>query len=322
VFLTGFGLAVYLLIKNWQNPAPNSPHPKERTEAGEGSLDSPERQEAEADKPQRHGNDRGRKAAPPSREAGDKRLDPLIRALRSDVDADRIAAAQRLSKMGSAAKPAARALCEAATNDSPKVRQSAIEALEVIHPELAKPVTTLLVDREYFNVHNAIGAIESLGGAGVPAIPLLIWFTKTGLAKSEYPNHVPAACEAIVALGKIGPTDSEAIESVIGYARSPLERDYNRFIAKQPPLKTLGDLSQNKGDKRKRIVACLAIALSALETGDDYQGDQLRKAAIDSISKYGRDARIAVPTLKQLKLSPNIEIRQAAAAALEKIDKD
>src|SRR5258708_6460764 len=82
---------------------------------------------------------------PAADDAADKAvLDPFIKALKpGNKLADRVRAAQELGKLGERAKPAARALCAAAIDESPKTSQAALESLEKVWPELHKQVVLL-----------------------------------------------------------------------------------------------------------------------------------------------------------------------------------
>ncbi len=242
-------------------------------------------------------------------------LAAMIRDLNKGESAARIRAAEQLGKMGEAAKPAARALCSAATDDSKEIRGAAIEALEKVEPSLAEPVTTLLVDGQ--NSYAAAQQIGRMGEKASPAIHVLIWNARhlTG----------PASID-IEALAKVGPTDPEAVRAIIDFALSQIDlRGRKGTTEKETALSVLGQLGQNQGSLRQEIVACLVKALTACEAGLDgqqrYYHQTSALAAIGSLAEYGPDAKEAIPALRRLKLNSDIQIRQATAAALEKIDK-
>jgi HEAT repeat protein len=246
----------------------------------------------------------------------------LVRRLRSENATDRIQAANELASLGEAARPAARALCEAATDD--QVRQAAIEALEKIQPALAKPITTLLVDSQ---AHNCIAAAEKLaamGDSASPAIPVLIWHAKNAPIRFPYRENLPLDIQALT---KIGPTDPETVRAIIDHVQSPVTRKANlvrdqeeRVVA----LKALGALSRNQGSLRREIVVCLEKALTECErenNPENYYHIDLCLATIRSIAEFGSDAKQAIPLLKRLKLDKDMQVRQAAASALEQIEK-
>jgi hypothetical protein len=253
----------------------------------------------------------------------DPAVAPLVKRLKGGNAADRILAANELAKLGLAARSAARDICAAATDDSKEVRQSALEALEKVRPDLAKSVTALLVDRQ-----SSLGAalhIERLGVSASPAIPALIWNSKWGYG---------AGPANIMALAKVGPTDPEAVRAIIRHAERPAEETLRgafvpigmRVVGKkEAALEALGTLTENRGSLRQEIVACLVKVLGECEAGlgDRVIGvyNSYAKTTMESAARYGPDAKEAIPLMKKLKLNPNREVREAAASALEKIDK-
>lgn len=272
---------------------------------------------------------------------------PLVAKLGNKDPTVRIKAANELAQLGAAARPAARALCSAAIDDSQEVRQAALEALEKVQPALAKPITTLVV-RDVF-AGNSANQIENMGEAASPAIPVLIWHAKQmPRAPIEGGNSV----WDIQALAKVGPTDPEAVRAILEYAQSSITRT-NGVRPKDPgdkptdkdapdadmmaatphevaaALTALGKMSQNKGDLRQEIVACLVKVLAQEAdspsrirlSGADLSANDSLFAAINSLVQYGADAKAAIPALKRLKLDKEMAVRDQAGAALEKIDK-
>ncbi len=243
-------------------------------------------------------------------------LTVLVKELDSSDNAVRVHAAQELARMGESAKPAARALCSAATSDSKEVRQAAIEALEKVQPDLAKPVTTLLVDAN--NSYLAAQQIAEMGDSAAPAIPVVIW---------NFRHLNGDVVFDIEALAKIGPMDSEAVGAIIDAAASPTDHLGQKLgIEQEPALTELGKLTQNHGSLRREIVTCLVKTITDCEAGlggkgGPYYYTNSALAAMGSLGEYGSDAKDAIPALKRLKLNANLQIREAAASALEKIDK-
>jgi HEAT repeat protein len=251
----------------------------------------------------------------PSDVPGNPAVAALAKALGSDNATDRIRAANELAKLGEAAKPAARALCFAATGDSQEVRLAALEALDKVQPALVQPITTLLVDPR--NSYQAAQQIAAMGESANPSVPVLIWH-----ARQDVTNN---AAVDIRALARIGPKDPEAVRAIIGYGQAAVGRhEDSRKGSKTAALTALGELSENRGTLRQEIVMCLVKVLPQCETeyefADFYLGSPLI-AAIKSIGEYGTDAKAAVPLLKNLKLHKQIDVRQAATTALDKIDK-
>jgi hypothetical protein len=82
--------------------------------------------------------------------------------------------AEDLGKRGPAAKPAARALCLAMFDRSPRVRAEAGRALEQVFPQLYAPIAFLLANPEREDLLKAIAAIGRLKKDGNAATPILL----------------------------------------------------------------------------------------------------------------------------------------------------
>jgi hypothetical protein len=261
-------------------------------------------------------------------------LNRLIRDLRSKDRPTRIRAANRLGQMGEAAKPAARVLCSVATQDSEELRQAVLEALEKIQPALVKPLTTLLVDQNVYNCQQAAQQLALMGGPASPAIPVLIWHARNAPTRfNAYPGVGMIATD-IGALAKIGGTDPTAVRAIIGHALSPVSKDPTGFRGPLPgqgaasqerhaAVRALGELThlENKGSLRKEVVDCLIKILVDCQEEGLYHSSGLTIPAIQSLSQYGADAKAAIPLLKKLKLHDDMQIRESATAALEKIER-
>jgi formylglycine-generating enzyme required for sulfatase activity len=90
----------------------------------------------------------------------------------------RIAAVKALGKLGKAAAPAARAVCEATLDASEELRSEALESLEKVAPALYPHVVTLLVDKDRAKLRKAVFAIARLEAEGKPAAPVILHHLK------------------------------------------------------------------------------------------------------------------------------------------------
>jgi hypothetical protein len=104
----------------------------------------------------------------------DRDLAPIISRLRNGTAEERIEAAETLGSMGIKARPACRALCEAATDSSQKVSRAALVALEKIDPDLQKPIFVLLIDGQAANHIQALGKLDELGDKGRAGVPVVV----------------------------------------------------------------------------------------------------------------------------------------------------
>jgi hypothetical protein len=245
-------------------------------------------------------------------------LAPLVQGLKSGNAAERIRSANELGKLGAAAKPAVRALCEVAAYDFGELRQAAVDALERIEPALAKPVATLLADESSRNCAVAARQMAKMGGSASPAVPVLVWHARRGKA-----FDVEADLDA---LATVGPRDPEAVRAIIAHARSPISGgvlDASGRNERTAALEVLGWLTQNRGSLRQEIVGFLVKTLAECE-GERLRARVIRSplvAAIGSLEGYGPDAKEAIPVLKRLRLNASKHVRAAAASALERIDR-
>ena len=230
-----------------------------------------------------------------------------------------------MAKLGAAAKPAARALCLAATDDNVAIREAALEALEKVQPALAKLVTALVVD-PHCSTNYELG-IANMGDVASPAIPVLIWHAKQ---KPDFGRQGTDYAADVTALAKIGPTDPEAVRAIIDHAQSPVAWTYrpDDFYEELAALTAFGELAQNRGRLRQDIVACLVKVLARVADPKDASrhagfgsNNQPLFAGLQSIVKYGPDAKEAIPLLKKLKFDEDFTVREAAGAALERIEK-
>jgi HEAT repeat protein/DNA-directed RNA polymerase subunit M/transcription elongation factor TFIIS len=257
----------------------------------------------------------------------DKVVARLMKDLKSGKTTDRVRAAKELAKLGKAAEPAARAVCEALLDKNETVQQAAIEALESIQPKLVKPLLTLLKDKGGSNHFQATWEIGNMGSEAKVAIPVLIWHLKYGLKKLNPGDNVNICANGIRTLGKIGQGDPQAVKVLIEIASSTTTtEDFGVGIedCRNVALGVLASFSESRGQLRKQIITCLDTVLRKLqsttsETLDrDYWGLQ---AAIYSVGRFGPDAKKTIPTLKKLRTHSNKEIREAAIEALKNIQK-
>jgi hypothetical protein len=272
----------------------------------------------------------------------DARLTKLEKDLLNADPAARIRAAEELGKLGAAAKPSVRALCIAAAGDSKEVQRAALEALEKIDPKLAKHLITLVAgdERDWRNALNEIGA---MGEQGAAAVPLLIPFHKNKLAQKET-RSVSVSC--LLVLARVGANDGDAIKTVLestGKIISGLD-DLNVKQA-SPKVATreerqvysqaqseclivngaLFQLSQSKNSLRKEAVLLLTTFLDKLlkwrKEAPLSSMELTITNALRTLGDYGPDAKAAIPVLKELKFDKDMQIREAASAALQKIEK-
>jgi HEAT repeat protein len=269
--------------------------------------------------------DRGALPAPanqpeqPPAPLGNARLDRLVKGLKGETAAERRQAAEELAKLGEAARPAARALCEAAAGGDESVRRSALEALEKVHPSLYHPVTTLLVDENRWTQQQAGNTLAAMGSEARAAVPVVL--AHLNQSRSPRPGWIDpsAVLTDIAVLGRIGPDDPAVVRELIELAKlQPGRPFYLQSGIHAAAVRGLQEAGKADPALRGQIVPVLVSALD--NSYPDAREEQTRLAAIAALEAFGSDSTEAVPVLKKLKLDPSMPVRQAAAAALEKIE--
>jgi transglutaminase-like putative cysteine protease len=190
-----------------------------------------------------------------------------------------------------------------------KVRESAIEALEKVKPELYKPLVTILLDKDIIKHVEAIKDIGLLDKDGRPAVSVLLSHVKKTFTNRRIPRVVrltliQADFEALTA---VAPDDQTVLKFLLSVAKANARDPVPRGLA----IQSLGSLAESRPAVSKQILPVLLKAI---------KNPELRLTAIEVAGRLGPDAKTAVPVLKKFKLNPVEEIRKAAAEALERIE--
>jgi HEAT repeat protein len=264
-----------------------------------------------------------RNSAPPEpvKGSGNAKVDKLVQGLKSKQVADRVRAAEEIGRMKEEGKPAARALCEAAISSDEVVRQAALEALEKIHPSLYKPVSTLLLDNSPNNRQQAAQTIKLMGQEGNAATPVVLEILKRNNhegPKGPFFIDDSFMLEEMATLQAIAPDELDTVNLMIEL--TTYEGYFSGGQVRHVAAIALGELAKKHPGKRQEIIKAL-LAATQFHPPRWQQLDQPTCiAAIGALGKIGPDAKEAIADLKKLKLSPDMAIREAAGAALEKID--
>jgi hypothetical protein len=167
-------------------------------------------------------------AVAPARTArGADEVDPEVKKLiarlsdTSASPASRVTIAKKLATFDpEKGKPAARALCGAATNTG-ALRTAALDALQKLHPKLYPEVTTIVSDNNPKNHYMAQGAIAKMGDDGNAAMPVILahlkLHSKIGQAafqvREEYLEIEPKESIPVPILRKIAGLQGNALEN-------------------------------------------------------------------------------------------------------------
>jgi HEAT repeat protein len=256
-------------------------------------------------------------------------LDDLTTKLQKGKTAkDKVTAAEAIGKMGDDGSKAAGQLCAALLDLTPSVRVAAIEAIEKVRPDLYKPLVVIITgtdakatSKDQKKIIAAVNELGLLGEKATPTVPVLLTKLRAELAAGKvtdftemslyYRSSVSGAC--FEALEKIAPNDAETQKIILALA-GPTTR---HAAARASAIKAAGRMGQADPSFRKKAVPVIAAGLSITDKANHIQLE-----AIQALGQFGKDATDALPPLKKLKLSSDEKVREAATAAIDKIESD
>jgi hypothetical protein len=285
-----------------------------RTDREGSKGDAPKRRTQRHEEEESPADRTPRRTPPPKTE-----LDRLIEQLKTEKTDDRVAAAERLRKMGEKARPAARALCEAIVSSSEPLRRAALEALEKVDPTLYKQVVLLVVDENAYNHVQASNALAAMGAEGAAAVPVLLAHAKK-VSATNYLNESMLIAD-IAALAKLGAGESAVVELFKELTKFQ-KANRGGWQVRPAAINALVAAGKAQPTRRKELVPVLVAATAESPDIFGRHDEATCLAAIKALGEFGPDAKAAVPRLKDLKLSSSMMIRDGARAALEKIEKD
>lgn len=280
----------------------------------------------------------------------DERLKPILAALKDKKAAVRQQALEDLGKLGDDGRPATDAVCQIVASDpSPAVRQSALDCLDKIYPDLSNKVVVLVVEADPLKHVKAVQEIGGLGEDARGAVPVLLTHLRT--ASARFPTDLDAIMsEDVRALGTVAPDDPAVQKALIESCKFSFVDRFGREFGqsvRSAAVTALGELVRKNPEQAKRIAPGLLTATKSMidpevrgqaigilgtmaESDADLRPQiapgllTLIKAgdfnAISAIAKCGRDAKDALPLLKQLKLNPQEAVRTAVNDAITQIE--
>ena len=247
------------------------------------------------------------KGKKPARETYGPKLDPLVKAMRSARDSDKIKAIQTMAALGKEAAPAARPLCDAAADGAAAVRNAAVEALETVRPDLHGPVLMLVIDQ---NDTNRIMAVKKLGEMGAEAKPtmglLLRRLLQIRTTRPVVTTVADGAATTFEAVRQIGAEDPEVLAFFASHAMPNPQPQFDRLDAIAYLIEYAGE-----DEARRKSVAKYVVA--------GIDGSRCQSLCVSTAGDYGAICKEALPALKQLKFSTDGPTRDAAIAAIAKI---
>jgi hypothetical protein len=241
---------------------------------------------------------------PPARnEQGEqlrKALSDITLNLKDKKAENRLHAVQAAGDLGEEARPIAREIVTAMTDNSTKVRMAASESLKKIRPDIHDSVVTILVDNQWWAAMKKLAELKDEGNDAVPAIVAFL-----SRQKLNDTNSIKFGLKTLIAVGE---NDETIAPTLMVYA------GYKDWFVKDEAIAGLGILCEHCPTIRQKA---LRGFLNALD--DPFPSTRL--ATIKALSKYGKEGRPALKKLEKLKLDSDEGIRKAAEAAYETIDK-
>lgn len=251
---------------------------------------------------------------------------PLADTLKDPAAPTRAAAAIALGRIGPDARQAAPALVPLVNDPDRSVRYAAVFALGRIDPEDPEPVSAALTaalaaerGRE-----GPLAAASAVGSSAVWAErrdeEFAVEFAiSLGLLGDRSPEVVQALAEqfadpsaevrrqAALSLGKFGPAARAAA--------GPLTAVFQADCDKLARIYSLHTLRSAYGSDAKELIPVL---VGRLKTDPEFE---VRVAIADELGSLGPSGAPAIPTLRDAQRDPQVKVREAALAAIRRIQK-
>ena len=130
----------------------------------------------------------------------------------------------------------------------------------------------------------------------------------TGMLSSDIAERVSSAAEG---LGNIGPRAAGAVPRLIA-AYEKVQKSDKHVIGQISISEALGMIAPNTASAPDAV----SILVSALDSGDKW----VRVGSAKALGRFGADAAMVVPKLRQLGQDPVEQVRDAASASLAMIE--
>lgn len=234
-------------------------------------------------------------------------VEPLSGVLKDPDPAARVAAAEALARAGADAKAAADDLLPLLADADKPVRQATVFALGRIAPENASFVAAALAKRfgeekEVEIRREVVGSLKLLGDKSEVVVAMLAGATADADADTR--------SGAVRTLGAFGPPAKAAADPLLKAATTTPEKDL-RVDAVHAFAAVLGPdgVRGRAGD-----------VIKLMEADAEFE---VRLAAVEELGALGpaaKDHPAILPALRQRRSDPQVKVRQAAAAAVRRIE--
>jgi hypothetical protein len=261
-----------------------------------------------AQAPQSGGKKKDPFDTPPS--GADREMVSLAKQLKSPGVKGRLDAIQAIAAKGEEAASIAGPLCDAILDSSPKVATVAVQAVEKVRPDLYKPLTALMVDRDNHNRLKGAKELGLMGEKAAPTVNVLVSVLRKELAggPGNGGRLTEMQTELFNAIRQINPDDAATVKIYKAIA-APANQ---HAAARAEGLAFLNRWAGSDLIRRKEILPLVRAGLS--------EEKHCQIPCIHYVGEYGTLAKDCIPQLKQLKLSSSAAVREAATASLDKIE--
>jgi HEAT repeat protein len=236
---------------------------------------------------------------PSEKEAATRAL-ALARGLRSKQPDERIRTAEALAALGPQAIAAGRDLCATLLDADPRVRVSALDALQRVNLTIHKVVGPLLLDPARID-RATLTALADLGPDGESAVPVLLHVMEVNTRNGVFQDG-PALVETLV---KVAAEEAAVTDRFLDWLLDNPDRDTRVAAARSLPQMKDAD----------RDAEVLATALQ-----EDTDAD-VRLAAVVALGELGVSSRPAIQALTAAKTDPAAPVREAAWTALPRVER-
>jgi hypothetical protein len=230
----------------------------------------------------------------------DEEIARLTREFRAARDTK--AKLRLVEQLGTKGPAAARVLCEAMTDRDGTVATTALLALESADPELYKPLSEFLLDRDASRRATAAERLADLGEKTRPASPILLARLRSAAAPRGERTEAHWLLRVFAAMRT---DDPEVVKYLKGLASAPGTGDLRGGV-----VQALAAWAGTDAVRRKEMIPALRVALA---------DERSVIIAAEIAGSYGALAKDLLPILTRLKLSPDANTRKAATRAIERI---
>lgn len=237
-----------------------------------------------------------------------KKLDVLLRDLKSPVPSARVRAATAIGKLGDGATEATGPLCAALVDRHHTVRQAASESLEKVNPEFRIVVFPIAADGDVTKRGASLAKLREMGRDARAALPVILYRYRAAIEQSRRLNNAgPEASACFQTMFLIARDDKTVAELVVALATKSEFADLHKQALEYLPEVDIGD--------PKRIIGILTDLVRT-------DADSNKAIAINQLAEFGRKAKSALGVLRVAKGSPSAEVREAATKAVAAIEQD